>query len=191
MNSSLEKDTPRRLSIQWRPQFTLPVEEKLSAELHETVYTVKYQDVEIIVLNSTDNLEEQTVYLEETLSKSTAKMEDYHMPSLYFSPAKGRNFQFARDNWKPLLDRYNVDLVLNGHDHTYARGHVPVRDTDESITGGLGTVYITSVSGPKQYELDNEKLEEYAVEGYQRDHQGENIQQTSFTNSLLINNYRK
>ena len=75
-----------------------------------------------------------------------------------FSPAKGRNFQFARDNWKPLLDRYNVDLVLNGHDHTYARGHVPVRDTDESITGGLGTVYITSVSGPKQYELDNEKI---------------------------------
>ena len=174
--SSLEKDTPRRLSIQWRPQFTLPVEEKLTAELYETVYTVKYQDVEIIVLNSTDNLEEQTVYLEETLSKSTAKWKIITYHHSIFSPAKGRNFQFARDNWKPLLDRYNVDLVLNGHDHTYAHGHVPVRDTDESITGGLGTVYITSVSGPKQYELDNEKLEEYAVEGYQRDHQGENTQ---------------
>lgn len=174
--SSLKKDTPRRLSIQWRPQFTLPVEEKLSAELHETVYTVKYQDVDIIVLNSTDNLEEQTVYLEDTLSKSTAKWKIITCHHSIFSPAKGRNFQFARDNWKPLLDRYNVDIVLNGHDHTYARGHIPVRDADESITGGLGTVYITSVSGPKQYELDDEKLKEYALEGYQRDNQGENTQ---------------
>ena len=144
--------------------------------MHETVYTVKYQDVDIIVLNSTDNLEEQTVYLEDTLSKSTAKWKIITCHHSIFSPAKGRNFQFARDNWKPLLDRYNVDIVLNGHDHTYARGHIPVRDADESITGGLGTVYITSVSGPKQYELDDEKLKEYALEGYQRDNQGENTQ---------------
>ena len=54
------KSTARKLSIQWRPQFTLPIEKKLSTKLHETVYTVNYQDVLIIVLNSTDNLDEQT-----------------------------------------------------------------------------------------------------------------------------------
>ena len=55
--------TSRRLSIQWRPQFSLPVEENLDEKLHETVYTVEYQDVLILVLNSTGLLEEQTEYI--------------------------------------------------------------------------------------------------------------------------------
>jgi 3',5'-cyclic AMP phosphodiesterase CpdA len=52
-----------------------------------------------------------------------------------------------RDTFKPLFDRYKVDLVLQGHDHTYARGmsKIPMqRKGDRS-----GTVYVVSVSGPK------------------------------------------
>ena len=64
--------SPKRLSVQWRPQFTLPVEKNLHEKLHETVYTVEYQDVLILVLNSTDFLEKQTTYIEEKLSKSDA-----------------------------------------------------------------------------------------------------------------------
>lgn len=69
-----------------------------------------------------------------------------------------RDFEFARKYWKPLLDKYNVDLVLNGHDHSYARGHVPIRTTDKDEVNGLGTVYVTSVSGPKQYKTDSERM---------------------------------
>ena len=36
------------------PQFTLPVEEQLDSSLHESVYTVDYQDIRIIVLNSNE-----------------------------------------------------------------------------------------------------------------------------------------
>ena len=85
----------------------------------------------VVVLNSNDNLEQQTKYLEEKLKNCTAKWKIVTCHHSVFSPAKGRNFQFARDHWKPLLDKYNVDLVLNGHDHTYARGHVPVRTSDK------------------------------------------------------------
>ena len=46
-----DNSSPRRLSIQWRPQFTLPIEKDLDDKLHETVYSVNYQDVLIIVLN--------------------------------------------------------------------------------------------------------------------------------------------
>ena len=60
-------------SIHWRPQFTLPIENGLSKKLHETVYTVDYQDVRIIVLNSNFNLNTQTKYIEEKLKTSTAK----------------------------------------------------------------------------------------------------------------------
>jgi predicted phosphodiesterase len=164
--SPLAKNEPRKLSIQWRPQFTLPVENELAGALHETVYTVDYQDLRIIVLNSNDHLAEQTRYLEQQLKNSTAKWKIVTCHHSVFSPAKGRNFQFARDHWKPLLDKYGVDLVLNGHDHTYARGHVPVRTADGRDGHDHGTVYVTSVSGPKQYALDHEQLKTYSADGY-------------------------
>ena len=160
---------PASTSIQWRPQFTLPVENELPERLHETVYTVDYQDVRIIVLNSNYCLNEQTSYLEEQLRNCTAKWKIVTCHHSVFSPARKRNFQFGRDEWKPLFDKYGVDLVLNGHDHTYARGHVPVRSAAESDVGNLGTVYVTSVSGPKQYRFSREQLESYADEGYQLD----------------------
>ncbi|MEX0288360.1 MAG: fibronectin type III domain-containing protein [Flavobacteriaceae bacterium] len=173
----------RRLSIQWRPQFTLPVEKHLSSELHETVYTVDYQDIRIIVLNSNDKLEEQTRYIEEQLKNSTAKWKVLSCHHSIFSPATGRDFQFAREHWKPLLDKYGVDLVLNGHDHLYTRGHVPVRTADSKESGALSTVYVTSVSGPKQYELDTEQMKAYASQGYRLDQSAE---QTQFFQVITI-----
>ncbi|RNC89238.1 MAG: metallophosphoesterase [Allomuricauda sp.] len=173
----------RRLSIQWRPQFTLPVAKDLPKELHETVYTVDFQDVRIIVLNSNDKLEEQTAYIETELKNSTAKWNIITCHHSIFSPAKGRDFQFARQNWKPILDKYNVDLVLNGHDHTYARGHVPIRSADAVGDNDLGTVYVTSVSGPKQYPLDKEQMKSYTIDGYKPDKTAE---QTQFFQVITI-----
>ncbi len=173
----------RKLAIQWKPQFTLPIEKSLAPELQETVYTVDYQDIRIIVLNSNDQLESQTEYVEKQLKSSTAKWNIITCHHSIFSPAKGRDFQFARENWKPLLDKYNVDLVLNGHDHTYARGHVPIRTADTTSDSSLGTVYVTSVSGPKQYGLAMDQLESYSSEGYQADKTAE---QTQFYQVITI-----
>ena len=168
--------SPKRLSVQWRPQFTLPVEENIHKKLHETVYTVEYQDVLILVLNSTDFLEKQTAYIEEKLSKSDAKWKIVTCHHSVFSPAKGRDFEFARKNWKPLFDKYGVDLVLNGHDHTYSRGHVPVKSQDENKSGNFNTLYITSVSGPKQYKIGLQQLEDYKADGYLSNKIGEQTQ---------------
>lgn len=181
--SPVSEGEPRKLSLQWRPQFTLPVESELSDELSETVYTVSYQDVDIIVLNSNDKLEEQMQYLEKKLKNSTAKWKIITCHHSIFSPAKGRDFQFAREHWKPLIDKYGVDLVLNGHDHTYARGHVPVRTSDSTFDGNLGTVYVTSVSGPKQYQLDTEQMQGYSSQGYRLDKSAE---QTQFFQVITI-----
>ncbi|WP_299367593.1 FN3 domain-containing metallophosphoesterase family protein [Winogradskyella sp.] len=181
----LEKGESRKLSIQWRPQFTLPIEKNLDSKLHETVYTVDYQDIRIIVLNSNDELEIQTKHIEEQLKNCTAKWKIITCHHSIFSPAKGRDFQFARENWKPLLDKYNVDLVLNGHDHTYARGHVPMRTTDSENTDNLGTIYVTSVSGPKQYELDKAQMKAYSAQGYQLDKAAE---QTQFFQVITVEN---
>jgi len=137
---------------------------------------VDYQDVRIIVLNSNDLLEEQTEYVRKQLESSKAKWNILTCHHSIFAPAVGRDFQFARENWKPLLDKYNVDLVLNGHDHTYARGHVPFRFAEKGPSEDLGTIYVTSVSGPKQYDLDKDQLEGYGVQGYQLDQTGDYTQ---------------
>jgi 3',5'-cyclic AMP phosphodiesterase CpdA len=153
----------------------LPVEAALDPKLHETVYTVDYQDVRIVVLNSNTNLEEQSAYIEAQLKDSDAKWKILSCHHSIFSPAKGRDFQFAREEWKPLLDAYGVDLVLNGHDHTYARGHVPSVDKD-GTKDDLGAVYVTSVSGPKQYELDAEQMKAYKAQDYELDKAAEQTQ---------------
>lgn len=178
-----ERGQKKRLSIQWRPQFTLPVEAELDPDLHETVYTVDYQDVRIIVLNSNQKLEEQTDYIIQQLENCDAKWKIITCHHSIFSPAKGRDFKFARDIWKPILDKYGVELVLNGHDHTYARGHVPMRTNDIRNDNRLGTVYVTSVSGPKQYELDAEQMKAYAAQDYKLDRSAE---QTQFYQVITI-----
>ena len=168
--------TSRRLSIQWRPQFSLPVEENLDEKLHETVYTVEYQDVLILVLNSTGLLEEQTEYIKEKLSNTVAKWKIVTNHHSVFSPAEGRDFEYARRVWKPLFDKYGVDLVLNGHDHTYARGHVPIKSLNSDDLGNFKTLYVTSVSGPKQYKVSKEGLKNYISDGYINQKTGEQTQ---------------
>ena len=180
-----EGTLPRRLSIQWRPQFTLPVEENLDEKLHETVYSVEYQDILVLVLNSTGYLEEQTEYIREKLTNSDAKWKIVTNHHSVFSPAEGRDFEYARKVWKPMFEKYGVDLVLNGHDHTYARGHTPVKSQNVNESGIFKTLYVTSVSGPKQYKIDKVKIKNYEVDGYKSDKMGE---ETQFFQVINIDN---
>jgi len=180
-----EGSLPRRLSIQWRPQFTLPVEDNLDSMLHETVYTVEYQDILILVLNSTGHLEKQTEYIKQKLSNTDAKWKIVTNHHSVFSPAEGRDFEYARKVWKPLFEKYGVDLVLNGHDHTYARGHVPVKSQNIDQSGRFKTLYVTSVSGPKQYKVDKEQIKNYGADGYKSDKIGE---QTQFFQVISVEN---
>ena len=180
-----EGTLPRRLSIQWRPQFTLPVEENLDEKLHETVYSVEYQDILVLVLNSTGQLEEQTEYIREKLTNSDAKWKIVTNHHSVFSPAEGRDFEYARKVWKPMFEKYGVDLVLNGHDHTYARGHTPVKSQNVNESGIFKTLYVTSVSGPKQYKIDKVKIKNYEVDGYKSDKMGE---ETQFFQVINIDN---
>ena len=62
-----------------------------------------------------------------------------------------------RGLWKPLFDKYNVDLALQGHDHTYTRGRVEPYEVNlvdgENLQDITGTVYVVSVSGGKMYKV--------------------------------------
>ncbi|WP_352423337.1 metallophosphoesterase family protein [Proteiniphilum sp.] len=132
-----------RLSSFWQPQFTFP--QNGPEGVKESCYYIDYQGVRIVSLNSNEKEEEQLEWLREVLSNNPHKWTiiTFHHP--VFSPTLGRDNPELRSLWKPVLDEFKVDLVLTGHDHTYARTH------------SEGTAYIVSVSGPKLYHLDKQE----------------------------------
>jgi len=153
-------------SMLWRPQFTLPVESSLPEALHKTAYTVDYQGVRIIALNSNEKVSEQAAYLDAQLKEPGYRWSvvTFHHP--IFSPSGRNNYdEQDRQGWKALFAKHNVDFVLQGHDHPYVRGQVPVIDKDGAPGSGF-TIHVTSVSGPKQYEIKKGQLESYESEGY-------------------------
>jgi 3',5'-cyclic AMP phosphodiesterase CpdA len=63
----------------------------------------------------------------------------------------------VRSRWAPIFDRHGVDLVVNGHNHSYERTH-PVRGaepvgeapTGATIDSATGTTYLTAGGGGQQ-----------------------------------------
>lgn len=151
-------DTTRRVSRHWRPQFTLP--ENGPPGFEETCYTFVYQGTRILVLNSNLEPEKQAEWLDQTLKSNREKWVIcvFHHP--LFSTGRDRDNAALRSVWKPILDRHRVDLVLQGHDHTYGRTGLQTPVATVNLNTGLnasdffsGTVYVVSVSGPKMYGL--------------------------------------
>ncbi|MDO3694779.1 metallophosphoesterase family protein [Wenyingzhuangia sp. chi5] len=157
-NHEYDKSVDRKkLSSLWRPQFTLPENGPLE-ELKETCYALDYQNMKLISIdaqsfsNSERSRQAQTKWLDSVLSKNTKKWITLTMHFPIFSTAKGRDNKELRESLKPLIDKYNVDLVLQGHDHTYARGYASNEGLGKTIVQDAGAVYAVSVSGPKMYE---------------------------------------
>ena len=164
------------LSVQWHPQFTLP--KNGPSGLEETAYYLDYQDVRIVVLNSSKQQEEQVAWLDQVLADNPSKwtVVTYHHP--LFSASAGRDNERLRELWKPVFDKYHVDLSLQGHDHSYARGRTAPKG--KNVLAGVntrdqtGTVYVVSVSGGKMYSLKPNAWENY--KDATRDRGAENTQ---------------
>src|SRR5690606_22282864 len=75
----------------------------------------------------------------------------FHHP--VYSTTGTRDNPRVRDQWGPLLEKYGVDLVLQGHDHSYGRGNLA--EARKSTTVHNGVAYVVSVSGGKMYGLNN------------------------------------
>jgi hypothetical protein len=158
-----------QLSHHWRPQFTLP--ENGLPGLEETVYWLDYQGVRIVSLNSNELEKEQVPWLERVLQENPNKWTvlTFHHP--VYSTAKGRDNPDIRNLWKPLLDKYRVDLVLQGHDHGYGRFGQQLSENVGSGTNARspegGTIYVVSISGPKMYRVERTPAMRRAAENTQ------------------------
>lgn len=144
-----------RVSMHWRPSFVLP--ENGPDKLKETAYYFDYQGVRFISLDSQAALLDSTVmdaqaeWLVGVLNKNPNKwtVAVHHHP--LYSTANGRDNDKWRLKMEPIYKKYRVDLVLQGHDHTYGRGlNMPL---GQSRKYPDGPIYVVSVSGPKMYTI--------------------------------------
>lgn len=148
-----------QLAPQWRPQFAFPLNGPDGAdEIRETVYYIDYQGVRIVSLDTSamitpQKAELQADWLRGVLSDNPNRwtIVTHHYPM--FAAAEGRTgFAPLHQHIRPLYEEFGVDLVLQGHDHTYARGNFQGARTQSPGPFGKGPVYVVSVSGPKMYD---------------------------------------
>ena len=163
------------LSVLWRPQFALPQDPALPEALRETVYSMRYGDAIVIVLDTMAerHFDAQAAWLERTLASSDATWKIVTMHHPMFELLE-RNFAGGfvetgperRDLFLPIFERHGVDIVLQGHDHTYGRGAVAApRRPSAGRRGDFGTMFVTSSSGAKMYSVADAGWEPFAEHG--------------------------
>lgn len=170
-NHEYVRDAQRKLILDphWGVQYTLPGNGP--AGLEASVYYIDYQNVRVISLDSQmiildeASAKIQYEWLEKVLkeNKKLWTVITFHHP--IFSTAKSRDNKEFRDRFKPLFDQYHIDLVLQGHDHTYSRG----QNLPRGLSGreAKGPVYLVSVAGPKMYKVDGAKWMNVSLENTQ------------------------
>jgi len=152
---------PRILVPQVPVQFGTP--NNGPAPLQDTVYFTDYQGVRYIALDSQQALQDlemielQTAWLKQILQDNPSRwtVVTYHHPM--FSVSQGRDNPRLREYWLPVFEEYGVDLVLQGHDHTYGRG----QNVPTGASGQLsdhGPMYVVSVAGPKMYRIADQAM---------------------------------
>lgn len=150
------------LSRYWNPQFPGAGNGPTGGRhLPQTVYHTDYQGVRFVVLNSNYRnaaplsadswLDTQQRWLEEALSTNPHPwtVVTFHHP--VFSNSPSRDNGPLRDSWLDTLEEHDVDLVLQGHDHSYGRGNLTANRTDDPDVQ-TGPVYTVAVTGTKMYD---------------------------------------
>lgn len=150
---------PRTIVPQWETHF--PVAVNGPEPLQRSVWYSDYQGVRFISLDSMEAVQSdemariQAQWLRQVLSNNPNQwtVVTYHHPM--FSVSLGRDNPALRQYWQPVFEEFAVDLVLQGHDHTYGRG----QDIASGTSGQLsrkGPMYVVSVAGPKMYLVSDE-----------------------------------
>jgi len=140
-------------------QFNLP--QNGPTGLTGQTYSYNYGNVHFVVLDSQEAeeasingsiLAEQSAWLAKDLSANTQKWTIvlFHK-TMYYNKATRTN-EDIKAAFQPVLDKYHVDVVLNGHDHGYSRTY-PIYGDSIVSSPAKGTVYIvTGRSGNKYYK---------------------------------------
>lgn len=146
-----DKTQFREFTKLWRPHFTLP-ENGIKGQEERSFY-FDYQGTRFVMLNSSENLDDQVKWMDGILAANKNKWTIVSLHHPVYAVSRNRDSKKIQELLIPVCDKYGVDLVLTGHDHAYARTPKMFAGT-KVLPNAKGTVYMVSMSGPKVYELN-------------------------------------
>lgn len=117
--------------------------------LRNSTYVVDRGGVRIVTLTANGLfLDEQRRFLDEALESNPHEWSIvmFHQP--VHNAGTARDDRTYGNAFAETIERHGVDLVLNGHDHAYARGHKTAGVVDGVATG---PVYMVATAGSKFY----------------------------------------
>jgi len=125
------------------------------------VYTLNYGDAQIFVLDSNREffyLWTQRQWLKQQLVQSKAKWKILVLHHPLYS-IKGGNNKVQQWMFGDLVRDYGIDLVLQGHEHAYAR-----MTAHDDLAGAIAPVYTISHCSPKNYRIHfDDRFDKYGI----------------------------
>lgn len=155
-NHEYLKGVRKTLDSRWTSTFKNPSNGPVGFQ--GRTYLLSFKDMDFITID-TDGLQTPFDYLrvrrwlDKVLEKSDKKWKIVMMHHPVYSVRSGRDNTFIRWTFKPVFDKYQVDLILEGHDHGYSR--IVSRNKDKELTT---PVYVDSNCSPKHYPIGFEKI---------------------------------
>jgi hypothetical protein len=124
-------------------------------------YTRRLGDAQLFLLDSTVPTGRQTRWLKQQLADSTGtwKIAVLHHPP-YTCGIYYYGDRFVQRHWVPLFERYDVQLVLSGHDHNYQR-FAPRNGVTYVVHGGGGAKLYRLRGCPSSYPPRVGRLREH------------------------------
>ena len=171
----------------WKAQFSQPTNGPDG--IKGTCFFIDYPNLRLISIDSAADSElehedgiamkSQKAWLDSVLRTNTKNwvIVTTHLP--FYSTKASRDNDLLRKHFQPILEKYKVDLVLTGHDHSYGRGRA-----SDNPNINPSVVYVVSVSGSKLYPVESKPWME---------HKGENTQLfqviTVMQNTLIFKSF--
>lgn len=108
----------------------------------ERTYSFTYQNALYLMLDATLPNAPQTAWMENVLQENTS---DWIFVVTHFPPYNAvEPYENLIEEWVPVFDKYNVDMVMGGHFHYYMRSK-PLVDSDIASDPSVGTRYVISI----------------------------------------------
>lgn len=160
------------IAVNYGHHFNEPNASKWGASAANSDYYYVYGNVLYMVLNTSNtNHAEHVNFMDETIAATADQDFDWKVvmfhQSIYASGKQSVSDDVPdrRNSFVPAFDRLDIDVVLMGHDHCYARTHQMKNfevvkdvqyDENNAAINPEGTVYLTtsSASGSKYYDLE-------------------------------------
>ena len=163
LNVTGNHDYLKGLPVSLERRFPLVFSYFLDSKVEDNqVYTLRYGSAQFFLLDSNRELPyllTQRRWLEEQLSRSTAPWKIVILHHPLFS-IRGNNNLIQRWVFNDLIEDYGVDLVLQGHEHAYAR----MTSSASSPTKRTTPVYTVSHCSPKNYFIQfDDRFDKFGI----------------------------